>query len=256
MASGLTPLTYNGYVTQIATMAVVDTTTVAGVVEGVDSAFNAIIPQMLNYAEQRIMRDIDLLSSVTSKDYSLVSSSNMLSISSNDFETIQTIAINSEGDTSTLLPTTKEFLQNVYGNSASTGKPKYFAMYGGDYATGGNTSNIIMLGPYADSAYNVTVTGTVNLPTLYQSATTALADTATTYISTNLPDMLIMASMIYISAYQRNFGRMSDDPAMAQSYEAQYMTIMRDTSMVEQRKKFAVSAWSSMSIPDAATPTR
>jgi len=256
MASGLTPLTYNGYVTQIATMAVVNTTTVSGVVQGVDAAFNAIIPQMLNYAEQRIMRDIDLLPAVTSKDYTLTPNTNMFSISSNDFETLQTLAVNASGSVYPLLPTTKEFLQNVYNGSLNTGMPKYFAMYGGDYATGGNTSNIIMMGPAPDTAYSVTVTGTVNLPTLYQNATTALASTGTTYISTNLPDMLIMASMIYISAYQRNFGRMSDDPAMAQSYEAQYMTIMKDTNVVEQRKKFGVSAWSSMSIPDAATSTR
>jgi hypothetical protein len=151
---------------------------------------------------------------------------------------------------------TKEYLQNVYNSSTFTGRPTLFAMYGGDYSTGGNTSNIIMMGPTPDSAYSVTITGTVNLPTLYQNATTALAGTATTYISTNLPDMLVMASMIYISAYQRNFGRMSDDPAMAQSYEAQYMSIMKATNVVEQRKKFGASAWSSMSIPDAATSTR
>jgi len=256
MASGLTPLTYNGYVTQIATMAVVNTTTVAGVVQGVDDAFNAIIPQMLNYAEQRIMRDIDLLSAVTSKDYTLTINANMLSVSSNDFETVQTIAVNSAGTVYPMLPVTKEYLQNVYNSSTFTGRPAVFAMYGGDASTGGNTSSIIMMGPTPDDAYSVTITGTVNLPTLYQNATTALAGTATTYISTNLPDMLVMASMIYISAYQRNFGRMSDDPAMAQSYEAQYMSIMKATNVVEQRKKFGASAWSSMSIPDAATSTR
>ena len=53
-----TPLTYNGYVTQIGTMAVVNTTTNSGVVVGVDAAFNNIIPQMLNYAELRIQRDL------------------------------------------------------------------------------------------------------------------------------------------------------------------------------------------------------
>ena len=54
-------LTYNGYITQIATLAVVNTTTTAGIVVGVDAPFNAIIPQMLNYAELRIQRDLDLL---------------------------------------------------------------------------------------------------------------------------------------------------------------------------------------------------
>jgi hypothetical protein len=48
---GPTPLTWNGFVTQIATMAVVNTTTVNGVIVGVDDAFNEILPQLTNYAE-------------------------------------------------------------------------------------------------------------------------------------------------------------------------------------------------------------
>ena len=91
MAANTTPLTYNGYVTQIGTMAVVQTTTVNGVVQGVDEAFNAIIPQMLNYAELRIQRDLDLLELVTTSNYTLPVDTNLLSISINDFVTVQTI---------------------------------------------------------------------------------------------------------------------------------------------------------------------
>jgi hypothetical protein len=68
--------------------------------------------------------------------------------------------------------------------------------------------------------------------------------------------MLIMASMIYISAFQRNFGRESDDPAMAQSYEAQYQVLKQGAIPEEFRKKFEGSAWSSDSVSPAATPTR
>jgi len=77
-----------------------------------------------------------------------------------------------------------------------------------------------------------------------------------TYISTNLPDMMIMASMIYISAYQRNFGRQSDDPQMAQSYENQYQALLRSAMVEENRKKYEASAWSSYSPAPAATPIR
>jgi hypothetical protein len=65
-----------------------------------------------------------------------------------------------------------------------------------------------------------------------------------------------MASMIYISAYQRNFGKLNDDPQMAQTYESQYMTLLRGAAVEEARKKFEGSAWSSMSPAVAATPTR
>ena len=177
-----TPLTYNGYVTQVATMAVVNVQTTSGVVVGIDAEFNAIIPQMLNYAELRIQRDLDLLPSQTSRPYTLTIGNNQLQLGAYDFVTVQTVTLNVSGVTYPLLPSTKEYLQNVYGSSAvgSRGQPKLFAMYGGDLATGGETYNNILLGPYPDIAYNVEVIGTVRLPTLYENATTPLAATGTT----------------------------------------------------------------------------
>ena len=108
-----TPLTYNGYVTQVATMAVVNVTTTAGVVVGVDTAFNDLIPQMLNYAELRIQRDLDLLPSQTSRPYTLTIGNNQLQLGAYDFVTVQTITLSVSGETYPLLPATKEYLQNV-----------------------------------------------------------------------------------------------------------------------------------------------
>jgi len=253
MTTPTTALTYNGYVTQIATLAVVNVETVSGVVVGAnDDAFDAIIPQMLNYAELRIQRDVDLLPLQTSRPYTFTNGSNIFQVSVDDFVTIQTI----ETATGPLLPVTKEFLQNVYGTISGASTPLYFAPYGGDVATAGNTYNRFVLGPWPDSNYPVTVTGTIRMPSLYKNATTALAATETTFISKYLPDLLIMASMIFISGYQRNFGRESDDPAMAQSYETQYQALLKGVVVEEYRKKFEASAWSSMSSPPLATPSR
>jgi len=252
-----TPLTYNGYVSQIATMAVVNTTTSSGVVVGVDPAFNAIIPQMLNYAELRIQRDLDLLpSQTTNTNYYLSQGNNLLSISVNDFVTLQTISIVNGTAQTPLMPVTKEYLQNVWNDSSYTDVPAYFAVYGGDASTAGNTYQNILIGPYPNANYQLVITGTIRMPTLYQYANQSQAGTSTTFISTYLPDMLIMASMVYISAYQRNFGRMSDDPAMAQSYEGQYQVLLRGATGEEYRKKFEASAWTSYSASPPATPTR
>ena len=247
-----TPLTYIGYITQIATMAVVNTTTAAGVVVGVDAPFNNIVPQMLNYAELRIQRDLDVLPSLTSNTYSVLAGVNTLSIPINDFVTIQTL----QAGGAPLVPVSKEWLQSVYGSSAATGTPAYFAMTGGDLATFGSTSNIVTFGPYTDTTYTITAYGTVRLPTLYQYATTAYAASSTTFISTYYPDLLIMASMIYISAFQRNFGKMSDDPEMPGSYEGQYRALLAGASVEEARKRFAASGWTAMAPTPAATPGR
>jgi hypothetical protein len=257
MTVNTTALTYNGYITQIATMAVVETQTVSGVVSGVDDAFNTLVPQMLNYAELRIQRDLDLLPSVTEKStYSLTLGSNALRISTSDFVTIDTLRVMAGTSKIPILPVSKEYLQNIYGDPSYVGLPVFFAMIGGDAATGGALYNNIVFGPYPDQPYPLSITGTQRLPTLYQFANTANAATKTTFISTYLPDLLIMASLIYISAYQRNFGRMSDDPAMAQSYEGQYQVLKQSAIQEEYRKKFAASAWSSLSTSPAATPTR
>lgn len=256
MTAATTPLTYNGYVTQIATMAVVQTTTSSGVVVGVDQSFNDLIPQMLNYAELRIQRDVDLLPSQTSNTYSLASGSNLLQIPVDDFVSIQTIAMTSGTSKIPVLPTTKEYLQNVYNDSSYTGQPAYFAMYGGDLGTYGTAYNNILFGPYANALYTVTVTGTIRLPSLYKYATTGDASTQTTFISTWLPDLLVQASMIYISQFQRNFGPAANDPQMGPTYELQYQNLLKGAIVEEARKKFQASAWSSMSPPVAASPTR
>ncbi len=141
-----------------------------------------------------------------------------------------------------LLPATKEFLDAVYGSSftANRAAPKYFVPF---------NDTLFFVGPVPDQAYPVEVVGT------YRPNSLSAANTST-FISLYLPDIFIMASMIYISAYQRNFGRQSDDPAMAQSYESQYKALLQSAIVEEARKKFDAAGWSSQSPATIATPTR
>lgn len=233
-------LNYTTYVAQIATMAVVEPT---------DPAFITILPEMIEYAELRIYRDLDLLSTVSSNDsYQMTALNRNFTWPQGTFVTVQDINVITPytqtnpdlGTRVTLLPTTKEFLNVVYANSTNAGVPNYFAML---------DDHSIVVGPWPNQAYTVEIVGTIRPATLS-------AVNPTTFISEYLPDLFIMASMIYISAYQRNFGRMSDDPAMAQSYEGQYQAIRQGALMEEFRKKFQASAWSSITPSPVATPTR
>ena len=235
-------LTYSSYVQQIATLAVVPVT---------DTNYTIIIPSMIDYAELRMQRDLDFLSTqISTSAYSFTSGNSQLTLPTSQFIVSQTFeVIDNSGNSTPLLPVTKEYIQNVYGSGSTQGLPQYFAVYGGDTATTGNTSQYIIVGPTPNSNYNVRLTGTVRSAPLSATNTT-------TYISTYLPDMFIMASMIYISAYQRNFGRLNDDPAMAQTYESQYQALKASALIEENRKKFEASAWSSYSPAPAATPAR
>jgi hypothetical protein len=245
-------LTYSTYVTQIAEMAVVDPA---------DANFQAIIPSMLDYAELRIYRDLDLMNTSTSihgPSIALSAGNRNLSFPMTLPDGSGTIVVSEQlnlilpvGQTDpdsvnaqrvALMPATKEFLDTVYGSNlpASRAQPQYYAAF---------NENLFFVGPVPDQQYYVEVVCTYRPNSL--SATNA-----TTFLSQYFPDMLIMASMIYISAYQRNFGRQSDDPQMAQSYETQYKTLLQSAMVEENRKKYEGPGWSSQSPSPIASPTR
>lgn len=228
-----TGLTYTQYVDQIANLAIVPTT---------DPNFQTLIPQMITYAENRIYRDLDLLSTVqTYNSAATASGVRTVSIPSGTFVTIQNVnALTNTNNRNPLLPVTKEFLDNVWGTSTGSDLPKYFALL---------NDTTLIFGPWPNAIYPLEIIGTIRPDSLSPSNTT-------TFISLYLPDLFIMASMVFISAYQRNFGRQSDDPQMAQSYEAQYQTLLKGATVEEFRKKFESVGWTSMSPSPVAAPTR
>jgi hypothetical protein len=250
MASAITALTFNDYVAQIASLAATGTGASGSLTTFSDPLLQVVLPQMLNYAELRIQRDLDLLpSQIVNSSYALTSNNPVLSITTADFVTIQTIIPTVTG--TPLLPVSKEFIQNTYGYGSTPGAPFYFAPYGGDSATVGNVNQTFLIGPIPNQNYALNIVGTARMPTLYVSTGSG---TNTTFISSYLPDLLLMASMIFLSGYQRNFGRQSDDPAMAVSYESQYQALLKGAMIEEYRKKFEARAWSSETISPVATP--
>ena len=94
------------------------------------------------------------------------------------------------------------------------------------------------------------------MPSLNTYASTGPAATNTTFISTYLPDLLITASMIYLASAQRNYGRASDDPQMAVTYESQYQALLAGAKAENYRARWQAAAWSSASKPPAATAAR
>jgi hypothetical protein len=191
----------------------------------------------------------------------LTVSNNVLSIPVNDFLVIETLEVTQvSGSTIVnswpLVPVSREFIQNCYSGVFSTGMPKYFAMTGDNFGDGANTNVNVLLGPPPNFAYPVRVSGVIRMPSLLQFATAGPADTSYTYISQFLPDLLLMASMIFISAFQRNFSAASDSKDMPVNYEQQYRTLLAGAIGEENRKKQLGSAYSAYSTPVTATPTR
>jgi hypothetical protein len=260
-APALNPLSFNAWVQAVGVMSVALTQNNSGVWGFVDAPLQTVLPQILSYAEARIQRDIDALQARAPNTYTLTVSNNLLSIPINDFLVIETLEVTQTSGSTVvnswpLIPVSKEFIQNCYAGVFSTGIPKYFAMYGDNFGDGANTNVNVLLGPTPNFAYPVRVTGVIRMPSLYQFATAGPADTSYTYISQWLPDLLLVASMIFISAYQRNWTANSDDPAMPVNYEKQYRTLLAGAIAEENRKKSMGSGWSGYSTPVTATPTR
>jgi hypothetical protein len=242
-----TGLSYNGtiagtasYIQQIAEMAVVDQN---------DVNYQAILPMMISYAENRMYRDLDFLFTSTSiTGYAITAGSRQINIPQGTIVVTEQLNLITPSGVSSpdagtrvpLLPTTKEYLDAVYGSSQYTDQPQYYTAF---------NDNLFYVGPFSDATYYVEIVGT------YRPQSLSLTN-PTTFISLYLPDVFIMASMVYISAYQRNFGRQSDDPQMAQSYETQYQALLKGATIEEARKKYESAAWSSQSPAVVASPTR
>ena len=219
-------LTYTTYVAELRLLAVAADS---------DTNFTNNLPSVIDYAEQRIYRELQLLSTIVRDSSANAAASNRnftLPTSLGRFVTVQSVnVITPQGEDVTsgtrnaLLPTSREFIDFTWpvndADSATT-VPQYFAMI---------TDQTLIFGPPPGDTFNVEIVGTIRPTPLSASNTT-------TFLSLYLPDLLLAASMIQISGYMRNFGSQADDPKMAQSWEQQYQTLFASANAEELRKKF------------------
>ncbi len=233
-------LTYATYVAQVATMAVVSPT---------DPSFVTILPEMISYAELRLQRDLDFLATVTSNtSFSLMANTRFVTFTQGIFVTLQDVNVitpigtsnPNAGTRNPCLPVTKEYLDYVWPDSSTAALPTGFAMF---------NQNTIYFGPWPDQNYSVELVGTARFTPLSATNTT-------TYLSTYFDDAMILASLIYISLFQRQWGAAANDPEMPGSYESQYQAFLKSATVEERRKSFQSVAWTSQSPSPVATPSR
>lgn len=217
--------TYATYTTALANLLGVSAT---------DADFVVIEPSIIDYAEQRIYRELNLLSTtVRDSASSLAPSSRSFTLPSTNGRFVTVEAINvitpagvsvSSGTRNPLVRMSRkmaDFLGPM--ESASAGQvPAGFAMI---------TDQTIVVTPAPGSAFVVEVVGTIR-PTPLSASTT------TTFLTLYLPDLFMAASMIFGSGWQKNFGSQSDDVRSAQSWEAQYQALAKSANAEEIRRRF------------------
>lgn len=221
------------------------------VIQSTDVNFQQILPQAIAYAEDRIYRELDLLSTVTRDSAALTASNRNFTLPQNNGRFVVTNGLNlitpatvttpDSGTRTQLIPASRDFLDSVGGSPSYTGPPVNYAMI---------TDQTIIVGPaWPDANYTLEVIGVIQPNPIS-------ASNPTTFLSLYLPDLLTAACMVFMSGYQQNFGAQSDNPQMAQSWETQYGKLFASANVVEMRKKYASGAWGSLQPTTIATPTR
>lgn len=223
------------------------------VTDETDPNFVIVLPNIIDYAEQRLYRELDLLSTVTTDSTGFLTANTRnfaLPTSIGRFVVVNNINVITptgytvvNGTRNPLTPTTRDYIDFTWPSniaSSSSSVPTYFAMQ--------DDQNVIV-GEAPGVAYNVEVKGTIR-PAPISSTNT------TTYLSLYLPDLFLTASMIEASGYMRNFGAQSDDPRMSVSWSSEYDKLFASANTEQQRSRFAAGGWTSMSPSPLATPPR
>ena len=224
-------LDYTTYVAQISNIMSVSSAT---------SQFQTMLPGMIDYAEQRIYRELNLVSTrIINSASSLTANDRVFTLPTDQGRFVTVTAVNVITPAGTPAASgTRNVLQHM---------PQNFVDYIGPTNTSTSASDIpiafymkdqntIIVGPAPGAAYNVEVIGTIR-PTPLSSAN------PTTFLTLYLPDLFVAASMVFGSGYQRDFGSQADNPSQAVSWETQYEKLFASANAEELRKKYNEEAY-------------
>lgn len=235
-------LTYSTYVTTLAGLMVIPVG---------NDAFVVDLPSIIDDAELRCYRALDLLNtSVRDSSAAMTAGNRNFSLPSTLGTFVVTQEVNvitpagtsnpDSGTRNALVPASDEMLNMLWPSVTGSTVPQYFAMV---------DQGLIIVGPWPAAAYQVEVVGTIRPQALSSTNTTTL-------LSVYFPDLMIAASMVRASGFQKNYGAAVDDPKQAVTWESHFQMLLAGASVEEARKQFEGPGWSSKQPEPTATPPR
>ena len=234
-------LNYTTYVAQVSNLLVVPST---------DANFQTMLPGMIDYGEQRVYRELDLLYTQTIDSGVVSANTRNFTLPTNVGTYIIVDQINiitpvtagtSNGSRNPVKPVAREWIDAVYPSpTLASGIPEYYAM----------TSNtVVTFGPSPNAAYTAEVIG-VQRPLALSSGNSS------TILTQYIPDVFFAACMVFGFGYMRDFGAQADNPQATQSWENQFQLLMKSASVEQARAKFQAEGWTSEQPSPIATPPR
>lgn len=213
-----------------------------------DGDFQAVLPSAIMAAENRILRDLDLLSTRVTDDTGQLTQNRRRFILPTDvgtfivLEVLRPIVDGVYGQP--LLPASRETIDALFPSEVAPSQPSIPQFWAPiDQAT-------VLVGPPPDADYFMSCFGT------QRPATLDPKNTVGTFISGQLSDVFLAAQLCWLTGgWQRNWSPAADDPATAAGWEAEYSRLITPSLIEEARKKLQGSGWSSrLPSPIAAPP--
>lgn len=219
-----------------------------------DPNFNNIIPRAIEYTENRIQRDMDLINTyvIDSTGTLTANSRNFTySVHSGTFIVVTQVSLLLENSNSTqiyrqppLLMVSWETLNSFYPQdiplTPSPSYPQYWAPTNG---LGG------IVGPAPDAAYGIELVGT-------QRFTPLSSANISNFLTIFMPDVYLAASMVFLYQYQRDLGAGSDDPQAGVTWNTTYETLMKPAYIENMRATFRSTGWNGRLPSQIATPSQ
>ncbi len=177
-------------------------TAVQDYTENTETSFVTNLPTFIKTAENRIFKSVDLEVFRKNATSAMTQTDPFLSLPT-DFLASFSLSLTNSNSKEFLLQKDVNFIHEYNSNSATTGTPKYYALF--------DVDNLI-LAPTPNSNY------TCELHYYYKPASlTAGADSGTTWLSTNAPNALLYGSLSEAYIY------MKGEPDMMQLYERRFI---------------------------------
>lgn len=209
-----------------------------------DSNWLGILPTIIDQAESRCYRDLQLVNTIVrDTSGSLTANSRNFTLPQllGRFVTVKGLNVIVSSIRQQLRPVSIHFIDATWPseNSASVPSiPEYFAPV---------SDQIFVVGPSPDSAYGMEVLGTIR-------PTPLSAGNPTTYLTNYLSDLFFAACMSAVAGYQKDYGTQADDPKNAMSWENQYAQRLASANKEEIMRKFQSGDWVGEPRPTPATP--
>ena len=200
------------------------------VVDSNDADFLTLLPSIIDEAEQRLYRELDLVSCSVISTGAMTTNSRYATLPSTNGHIIVVDAVNIiDGSTKyKQMPTTLDVIDYVWPSTAPVGTTKPQVFYRLD-------DDRLVVGPIPSSDWIFEVIGTIR-------PTALSANNGATFLSTYLSDLFFAAAMCSGNALLlKNYGAESADPQQAMSWETKYQALFASAKAEELRKLFISS---------------